>query len=191
MESSNSGNKDAKNNLAEIYKNGIDTKKNIPYAIELFQEAIKLKSNISMYNLSHLYFYENIKGVELQIIIELLVKSSHIIASRVLLALVLIKKYKFITLKQILYEFNPYESINNKQKYEYALRIYNFIKNKQLENIYYYEDMKNKCQQIDFMINYNYYPTFVNSLINRYKTKKIQKPKQNNINQDFYDGFEL
>ena len=113
-----------------------------------------------------------------------------LIASRVLLALVLVKKYKFITLKQILNEINQFECIDNNQKIEYASQIYNFIKNKKLYNAYNYEDLKNKCRYIDIMIDHNFHCVFTYSVIHEDKKNTVEKPAQKNINQDFYNGFQ-
>lgn len=69
----------AKNNLGIIYKHGNDKiEKRIGNAIELFNEAIKQKNDyLAMYNLAHIYIYDEKIKQNLDEPIDLLIKSSN------------------------------------------------------------------------------------------------------------------
>ena len=80
-EASSFNNEYAKNNLGILYKNGFGEKikKNISNAIEFFEEAIRQKNDyISMYNLAHIYIYdETLEQKDINKQIQLLIESSN------------------------------------------------------------------------------------------------------------------
>ena len=94
----------AKNNLGIIYKRGIGVVQNIKYAKVLFKEAIKFKNDETlMYNLVHLYFFQQRDRFNFKKCLDLLLKSSKMLDSYSfhLICLIFVDKYKIVTLELI------------------------------------------------------------------------------------------
>ena len=179
----------AKNNLAVIYKNGIHVQKRIGYSIELLKESVKMKDRVSMYNLSHIYFYEpnvGIKGYDE--IIDLLFKSINLefLPSIILLSIVMIKKYQTITKETIQHEIETHEKIDRDKVIDSENIIYSYIKMRKLETSRYYESEYEQCRNLDFMYNYDFVYIETNLLM---KPKKKEIIKGQTINEQFYEGF--
>ncbi|KAK8887833.1 hypothetical protein M9Y10_038890 [Tritrichomonas musculus] len=89
----------AKNNLGIIFKHGFPDKikKCIGNAIVYFEEAIRQKKDfLSMYNLAHLYMYDETIKEGINKSIELLIKSSdQFKLSKILLCILLVKQFGF------------------------------------------------------------------------------------------------
>ncbi|KAK8871784.1 hypothetical protein M9Y10_007525 [Tritrichomonas musculus] len=87
----------AKNNLGIIYRHGFGEiiEKRLGSAIEYFEEAINQKNDyLSMYNLAHLYIYEESVKSDINKSIELLIKSAYQFShSMILLCLLVVKQF--------------------------------------------------------------------------------------------------
>ena len=170
-----------KNNLGVIYKKGGEIKPNIATSIEYFKEAIHQKSDkIAMFNLAHIYFYEEYGVSDLNKSIELLIKSSkqYFTISIYLLCLALIKKYTHIDISQIQRDFKSIDNI-------LALSINNHVKEINLENHSVYQEW------FDEMKDYNlvYYGSNIKN--QKLKTKIDIVDKKNQLDDNFYEGFEF
>ncbi|KAK8888425.1 hypothetical protein M9Y10_039495 [Tritrichomonas musculus] len=190
-EASSFNNQYAKNNLGIIFKKGYkdEVAKNLGLSIEYFKEAIRQKNDkISMYNLAHLYFYEDPIKDSIDKSIELLMRSleNGFQPSKKLLCIALIKKCNF-DLYAIKEEI---ERISHGNK-ELSFEIYTAILNSKLLdsecfviNYEYYRD-------IDFLYQNNLKPFL--SIIIEYDSEMISnsvsKPKIPNISKLFYEGF--
>ena len=179
----------AKNNLAMIYRNGIHTQKRIGYSIELLKESVRLNDPVSMYNLSHIYFYEPNVGMKgYDEIIDLLIKSIYLkfMPSINLLVIVIIKKYQTITKEKIQHEIESHETVSPVITNELAIRIYNYIKSRNLEISRYYEAEFEQYRNLDCMYNYDFTYIATNLLMTPKKEEVIKGQK---INELFYEGF--
>ena len=99
----------AKNNLEIIYKTGQGVPPNPYGSIVYFEEAIRQKNDkVAMFNLAHIYFYEEAGISNLDKAIELLVKSAlkNTIYSLELLCLAVIKKYESLDIFTINEDFH-------------------------------------------------------------------------------------
>lgn len=134
-EASTFNNQYAKNNLGILYKNGYKdiVEKSLGLSIVYFEEAIPQKDDeVSMYNLAHLYFYEDSNKDSIDKSIELLIHSNEkgFLQSKELLCLTLLKKYNF-HLDAIKAEI---ESLSQGNK-ELSLEICKIIRKKSFINI--------------------------------------------------------
>ena len=186
-DASNLNNSHAKNNLGIIYLKGINVQKNIDKAIEYFKEAIKInQDDLALFNLAHLYLFENNMEIELKKIVDLLIKpiNNNLICAIQLLNYAIIKQFlglEFTTIKNELEKINIklsskiFQAVINQSRFESNQSMYNFIKNASLFYIYY-----DGCI-LPFVEN--------EEIRERQIRKKI--PKKTCINQSFYDGFNL
>ena len=171
----------AKNNLGIIFKNGFYEKvsKNNGLAIEYFREAIHQKGDyISMYNLAHLYLYEDPVENSIDKSIKLLSNSymKGFLPSQILLCLALIKKYGNDSAKLLDDENNIPSDIIQK------IKIYRLDFDRKYESY----------RKIDFLYGCNqYFPSFTFKINN----ERNQKEKENHRIADtfdlFYEGFDL
>ncbi|KAK8850242.1 hypothetical protein M9Y10_018367 [Tritrichomonas musculus] len=189
-ETSSFNNQYAKNNLGIIFKNGFENqiKRNLGLAIEYFKEAIRQKNDkIAMYNLAHLYLYENIRDDGIDESIQLLINSalqtfSH---SIFLLCLALIKKFNgdMISIKNKVDEstFNDSELSNN---------VCQMIIKYELNNDITFERFFECYRKIDFL-----YDLELESFISHELADRKLNPDDNKIskipkiNELFYEGF--
>lgn len=188
-EASNNNNSHAKNNLAMIYKNEVNP--NFSLIIEYLQEAVKLDNVVSMYNLAHLYFFENICKNNYKKIIDLLIKPSCFYnAPLILLTMVLVKKLeKDITLEKIKKELNSYNFINQEFITQLVTMIYNIIKIANLENKISYDMQYQILKPINYVYDYNFQVFPLSYILNGNKSSK--NITRINIDQNFYEGFGL
>ncbi|KAK8841993.1 hypothetical protein M9Y10_026206 [Tritrichomonas musculus] len=173
----------AKNNLGIIYKNGFETTKNIVYAIELFNEAIKQKDDkISMYNLANIYIFDCDVKKDYEKSLKLLVRSSknNFIYSKILLCILLIKMLKNITVNDITNEIK--DEALAKELYELIIRF-------NMTNAYVYQTLFDTFSKIDFYYNIWRMPAIFSS--SEFKKQKVisNNGKCVEINDLFYDGF--
>ena len=169
----------AKNNLGIIYKHGFgnEVQKSTEISFIYFNEAIKLNDRISMYNLAHLYIYENLMDEKIDDIIDLLIRSLKLnfSPSLGLLCLALSKKYKNDIVKINKYIFDKNTGIPR----HFQLKINDFI---------------NKCLLYPSIFEKIYeYPEMylITSTIDKRKTNQNQNNnlEKKNLTQSFYDGF--
>ncbi|KAK8890607.1 hypothetical protein M9Y10_035387 [Tritrichomonas musculus] len=186
-EASSFNNQYAKNNLGIIFKKGYkdEVAKNLGLSIEYFKEAIRQKNDeVSMYNLAHLYFYEDPIKDSIDKSIELLIRSleNGFHSSKKLLCLVLIKKCNFdlYTIKEEI------ERISHGNK-ELSFEIYTAILNSELLDSKYFETNYEYYRDIDFLYKNNLKP--FRSVLIEYDWEMISKPKIPNISKLFYEGF--
>lgn len=138
-----------------------------------------------MYNISHIYIYEDNTDESIEKSIELLIKSSNLgfEPSTEMLCLVLVKKY------YILNDFN----IIKKKISEYTEKCDSFIskfdtmiKKYKLYNIFHLNEVYEYRRTIDYLYDFTYNPI---------ESKKIleiineQENQSSEITQSFYDGF--
>ena len=173
----------AKNNLGIIYKNGFGEKigKNIGIAISYFEEAIRMKDDIlSMYNLSHIYIYEDVTKDRIDESIKLLVKLSrkYFNPSYDLLCIALIKKHGFNFEKKK-------KKMNDKKIPSY---IYKKMISKELFDKSIFKEKYQYYQNIDYLYDYNFVPVLTSGL-NSQKVVNSKNELLNNITSDFYAGF--
>lgn len=178
----------AKNNLGIIYRHGISGKilKNIGYAIEYFKENISRFSDIlSMYNLAHIFIYDEGFKEKIDEAIDLLVKCSNQNFSPAidLLSIALIIKYKF-DLKQI---YNDLEKRTD-EKNNLQEKIHKIIDLDYGLNHDSFEEMYTNYKTIDFLYDFFYHP-IVSKKLNEINEIKSKNTNLNKITSDFYDGF--
>ena len=182
-DASNLNNQCAKNNLGVIYKKAIGVKPNPLLAIEYFKEAIKCGNDkVAMFNLAHIYFYNEAEIYDIDKAFELLVISSSdiLVHSIILLCLVVIKKFKDFDELKIKTEI---EKIDNEKGKKIAKCVifyttYCNLRNKNIYDQIYYE-------QKDYNLVYYRY---------RIENQKIKKTieiidKRKKIDSDFYEGL--
>lgn len=143
-----------------------------------------------MYNLAHIYFYNNIFENCIDESISLLIKSADDVnESCFLLCLALIKKLNLISINNITNEIDKYE----KNNFELSLKLFRLIKDNNLENYIIYQQFIEKYSNIDLL--YDFHKYYVSSeafftqkeiLIKNKKVDELQK-----VNSSFYDGFGL
>ncbi|KAK8865464.1 hypothetical protein M9Y10_011012 [Tritrichomonas musculus] len=177
----------AKNNLGIIYKHGYyKNERRLWNAIEYFKEAIRQKNDyLSMYNLAHIYMYDDSIKCDFNKLIELLINSSkQFYHSIILLYLLLVKQFGF-NIEKIKQEIekitdetsNLYEKIQNicvlnlsdKSKYDYLYELY---------------------RNNDFIYNIEFHP--IQAFVIRQKKVIIipsKYPNAKDISSEFYDGF--
>ncbi|KAK8850219.1 hypothetical protein M9Y10_018343 [Tritrichomonas musculus] len=187
-EASSFNNQYAKNNLGIIYKHGFDQiEGNASNAIVYFEEAIRQKNDIlSMYNLAHIYIFdETIKG-DINKSIELLTKSIEFKHSQILLSLILIKKCGN-NISLIKKEIERIAKANDNSE---ILIIIDLITKSQLLDRSRFEFIYEIYRSMDFL-----YDIELES-INSYELRDMNKRKTfpnngnlKNISKEFYEGF--
>ncbi|KAK8834264.1 hypothetical protein M9Y10_027912 [Tritrichomonas musculus] len=173
----------AKNNLGIIYKNGEGVKQNIMMSIEYFNEAIKQENDlVSMFNLAHIYFFEEGVDLDLDIAIYLLINSVKISYSFDLLCLAMVKKYEKITLPDVKNELQ----VCSHGRF-LAIQIYSHIAIRSLLNKASYKEsyeyLKNVELVYDIDCNYVLRPN------SEKKNEKDDLKKIKDINDLFYEGL--
>ncbi|KAK8891597.1 hypothetical protein M9Y10_028810 [Tritrichomonas musculus] len=176
----------AKNNLGIIYKKGFEDKikPRLGLSIEYFKEATKQKNDkVAMYNLGHLYLYEEPIKDSINQSIDLLIQSLNegFLPSLELLCISLIKKYgeDVVSIKQKLEE-----QTNNSNKYKTTILtlIEKILSSKSLYELIYL-----KFKNIDYLYN-ALFEVIVSDTIA--KEKEIQRnPNIKDISSEFYHGF--
>ncbi|KAK8894562.1 hypothetical protein M9Y10_022997 [Tritrichomonas musculus] len=187
-EASSFNNQFAKNNLGILYKHGFepDVTQRIGQAIEYFEEAIRQKDDyLSMYNLSHIYFYDQTIKQNFNPL-DLLIKSSRKFnESFVLLCLLLIHKFGS-DIEQIRAELERREDESNCL----FSQVISYIKKHNLFDQKAFDRLYNIYRERDYLYNVVNEPILTSEI--RQKDKKTNKPKYPNmkeISQEFYEGF--
>ncbi|KAK8871531.1 hypothetical protein M9Y10_007261 [Tritrichomonas musculus] len=186
-EASSFNNQYAKNNLGILFKNGYkdEVVKNLGLSIEYFKEAICQKDDkVSMYNLAHLYFYEDPIKDSIDKSIELLIHSIEkgFQQSKVLLCLALLKKHNF-HLDMIKAEIEPISK-------ELSFEICTIIWNSGLLESIYFEALYNYNQNIDFLYSNDFRPYITNEINDsEIIINSGPDPQIPNISKLFYEGF--
>ncbi|KAK8836532.1 hypothetical protein M9Y10_037792 [Tritrichomonas musculus] len=173
----------AKNNLGIIYKTGQGVEANPSGSIVYFEEAIRQKSDkVAMFNLAHIYFYEEAGISNLDKAIELLVKSTlqNTIYSLDLLCLAVIKKYESPDIFKI-YDF--FRTIDYENSWILSKKVIHKIESLNLMESIYYDCLYDYLKGINLV----YYG---NKIENQTRKKKIEiidhRPV---INEFFYEGL--
>ena len=181
----------AKNNLGIIYRHGSGDvfHRNAANSIEFFKEAIhQKKDEVSMYNLAHIYLYEEFGKERIDNSIELLIESSNLgfQPSKYLLCIALIKKYgtDLRTLKEELSKFAniPIHLLVN------ILEIFNYLN---LYNKASFEELYECYRVNDYIYNYNYEVIRYKDFIQVKEETQLRDPHLHGINALFYEGFGL
>ena len=200
-EASSFNNQYAKNNLGIIYKHGYNKNKGESgRAIVYFQEAIRQKNDyLSMYNLAHIYVYDETFRGGVEKAIELLIRSlsmnkislSVLYHSIVLLSLALLKQFDFnnnintninAIKKQISQRVEIPSDVTNK--------IYYIIHTFALYDKLFYEFCYELYRKKDFVYDILRQPVFTSNLDRTNRSDKLPKyPKAKDISSEFYDGF--
>ena len=161
--------------------------KKLGNAIVFFEEAIHQKNDcLSMYNLSHLYMYEETIKVDINKLFEMLIKSSDQFQhSLVLLSLLLIKQfgYNIQTLK------NEIEK-ELKGKMIYQKKIIQNIINFKLFERNFFEKIYEAYRTKDFMYNASV-KIIESKYLQEIKADEIipKYPNAKNITKVFYEWF--
>ncbi|KAK8867142.1 hypothetical protein M9Y10_010116 [Tritrichomonas musculus] len=186
-EASSFNNNYAKNNLGVIYRHGTDEiPKNIGLAIQYFEESIFQKNDIiSMYNLAHLYLYEDLTNQDyIEKSIKLLINPSLIISLSVkgLLSIALVKKYGSNP-DEFKKQFDKRNDINNDLK----KALFHIINKEKLFQKSNFEQFYLAFSKNDLIYN-----CFLETCI-FHKFKESQRKSEmnvkNNITAEFYEGF--
>ena len=172
----------AKNNLGIIYKNGIDgIHKNIGLAITYFDEAIRQKNDIvAMYNLAHIYIFEDKSNERINESIQLLLKS-------------LIQGFQPSAIL-LLIAFAIEQGFNeNDVNINQDLLLERIIKHKKLEikinnNKINFREWYQEYKNIDFI--YNFKEEIIKTSV-IFEKNDVQPNNSNchNITSEFYEGF--
>ena len=173
----------AKNNLGIIYKTGKGVESNLNDSIYYFKEAIKqFGDSVAMFNLAHIYFYEEAGFLDLDEAIKLLVQSSkqYIPYSFDLLCLSVLKKFdspKKSNLQQFFINIDKESGLSIADRVIERIEVCNFKE----ENNYLvkFNDLMN--------INLVYYD---NKIDNMTEKKKIEfNDPRPELNLFFYEGL--
>ncbi|KAK8892308.1 hypothetical protein M9Y10_029533 [Tritrichomonas musculus] len=187
-EASSFNNQYAKNNLGIIYKNGCDEiQQNSGKAIEYFREAIHQKNDIlSMYNLAHLYIYDEEIKLDFSRTVGLLIKSANNFHhSMVLLCLLLIKHCGF-DIEIIKQKINEHINHNN----DFTAKLCQMISGLELFNTTNFDFLYESYRKKVFLYNILLAPIPSTDLQNidgndiRQKYSNIK-----DISSEFYNGF--
>ena len=180
------------NNLGIIYKNGIENeiKKELGWAIEYFKEAIRYGDYpIPMYNLAHLYFYENPIENSNKESIKLLITSSNKnhYPSKFLLCIVSI--YEFgNNINTIIQELNKIEPISC----QLINSICNIIYSNGLDQESILKEKYDQYRNIDYVFDFDFFYSehlsMIDFLANGILIKE-EKDISEKINSEFYEGF--
>ncbi|KAK8842949.1 hypothetical protein M9Y10_025815 [Tritrichomonas musculus] len=189
-EASSFNNQYAKNNLGILFKNGYkdEVVKKVGLSIEYFKEAIRQKDDeVSMYNLAHLYFYEDPIKDSIDKSIELLIHSIEkgFQQSKELLCLALLKKHNF-NLDMIKEEIERISKGNKVLSFEVCIiiNISGLFESKYFEARYEYN------RNIDFLYSNELKPCISKVIDNSENiTNSIPSPQIPKISKMFYEGF--
>ena len=178
----------AKNNLALVYKNIKDSKKNIYDSIELFKEIIhQYNDELAIYNLAHIYYYgeSNKKDKSIFYLIKSKNKQS---PARMLLSLILANKLSSFTLDDISKELKCYGNESS----ELVLDLFEKIKFYNFEDPSFFEFAYEEYKNTDYYYDsfHNYIPSFI-FLENNFTINPVTIQNNIVINNDFYEGFGL
>ncbi|KAK8881199.1 hypothetical protein M9Y10_003931 [Tritrichomonas musculus] len=190
-EASSFNNPYAKNNLGILFKNGYkdEIAVNLGLSIEYFKEAIRQENDeVSMYNLAHLYFYEDPIKDSIDKSIELLINSikSGFQQSEELLCIALIKKHNF-DVDIIITEID--DIIQESE--ELSFDICEMIINSELLEQNYFESRYEYNRNIDFLYDIDLEPCISKIIYDsEIITNSTPNPKIFNISKLFYEGFE-
>ena len=173
-----------------IYKHGIEDKikQNIGLSIEYFEESIRQRNDcVSMYNLAHLYFYEEPIKDSINKSIDLLIRSlkSKAYPPKVLLCLCLIKKFG-CDLQNIKAELDKYRN----ESHDSSSIIYQMIIVLQLNYTFEYEKLYEYYKPVDYLYDHNRKIIPAKSINERtINPNQTINPRIRNITSVFYDGF--
>lgn len=175
----------AKNNLGIIYKNGYcGIKKNIQYAIELFQESMRLNNNpLAIYNLAHIYLFEQRSNIDKSIDLLLEAYKNKYSFAEELLCLALPQKLRSFLPNQIMLELERYANSGLPNK------VIEYTK-KHLANMIKFKKIFEHFRGMDYM--YDIKKKIIRSSIFYSKELELKENRQNkikNINNLFYDGL--
>ncbi|KAK8839822.1 hypothetical protein M9Y10_031532 [Tritrichomonas musculus] len=184
----------AKNNLGIIYKNGFHGKiqPKIGLAIEYFEEAIRQKNDeVSMYNLSNIYIYDERVNQNIDKSIGLLIRSFNqgFQPSLVLLSIALIKKvasFNSFNFDKISKEIDKYKDTTDALK----MKIWQTIVWLKLYDANIFEEAYNFRRNLVFLYDIAFSPIPSNKIGIRNKNDpppgiKLPPP----ISSLFYEGF--
>ena len=187
-EASSFNNQFAKNNLGILYKHGFEEEvpQRISQSIEYFEEAIKQKGDyLSMYNLSHIYFYDQSIKQNFNLL-DLLIKSCKIFKeSFVLLSLVLIDKF-CSDIEQMETELEKRADASN----DLTSKIINYILDHNLFDPKSFDQFYNFYRDRDYLYNILHEPILTSEL--NKKDREEKEPKYRNMKElsnEFYEGF--
>ncbi|KAK8836973.1 hypothetical protein M9Y10_037009 [Tritrichomonas musculus] len=186
-EASSFNNQYAKNNLGIIYKHGYGSiKGKAGNAIVYFEEAIRQKNDyLSMYNLAHIHMYDETIKQDIDLSIDLLIRSSSMFFhSKILLCILLIRKFGL--------NFEEIERTIEKQsdeKRKLSKEVLKIINKLELfeKHIYkyFYESYRNK----DFVYGIDC-EAILTSDLEKANIKPLPKyPNAKDISSEFYNGF--
>ena len=188
-EASSFNNQYAKNNLGIIYKNGLGNEipKNLGFAIEYFDEAIsRFNDELSIYNLAHLYLYEDETKEKIDKSIELLTKllKTSFFPARNLFCIALIIKNGC----------NFEKNYQNLLEIKISIYLMKIILEMILKQNFiiksFFEEKYQQYKKIDFLYDFNTNKIQSNEL-NKQKSIQIDKKEYKEISQIFYDGFDI
>ena len=186
-EASSFNNNYAKNNLGIIYKHGYGDKikSNIVNSIVYFEEAIRQKKDfLSMYNLAHIYIFDETIKKDINKSIDLLTKSAKFIHSFVLLSLLLVKMYEF-NFEAVKVEISKRVDITNISHQVFKM-INSFfsLSNQDFDNLF------ESYRSNDFVYDIQFNPVLYSDIKYRNKeTAPLKNPKAKNISSEFYEAF--
>ena len=165
----------AKNNLGIIYKTGQGVKANPSGSIVYFEEAIRQKNDeVAMFNLAHIYFYEEAGISNLKKAIELLVKPAikGVIHSLDLLCLAVIKKYESPDIYKINEDFR---TIDHENSWLLSEKVIKNIESRNLMESSFYDRLYDDLKEINLVY-------YVNTIENQTRILKY-------FNELFYEGL--
>ena len=143
-----------------------------------FDEAIRrMNDKLSLYNLAHIYIYEESNNQRIDEAIEYLIKSSlqKFSPANDLLCIALIKKYGF-NLTKIQKELQKLKNFKNDK----------FVK--MILQKDFYEKQYQYYKSIDFLYDFKLEAIQSKDLNEQYKIQQLLK-KRKDITLDFYEGF--
>ncbi|KAK8899318.1 hypothetical protein M9Y10_001631 [Tritrichomonas musculus] len=188
-EASTFNNQYAKNNLGIIYKNGYgnEIEKNTANAIVYFEEAIRQKNDIlSMYNLAHIYMYDETIKQDINKSIELLIKSSHEFGHSLILLCIAFVHYFGFNFEKVEHETVKYLGLNNNLLSSISKKMVELKLNDKKTFYYLHESYRKK----DFLYNIQKKYILTSDILR--KNFEETTPKYyyiRDISSEFYDGF--
>ena len=176
-------NKKAKNNLGVIHKVGLGVIPNVFNAIEYFEEAIRQSEDeVAMFNLAHIYFYEENGILDLKKAFKLLIISlyHHLTYSLELLCLTIVKMYESLNQEEIKKDFVDVIGEAGEIMSSVVISMIKKMHFKQQSN---YQNYYNKLKRVNLV----YYG---NNIENQGQKEKIKmKNDIHEINTYFYKGL--
>ncbi|KAK8885296.1 hypothetical protein M9Y10_040742 [Tritrichomonas musculus] len=156
----------AKSNLGIIYKTGQRVKANPSGSFVYFEEAIRQKNDeVAMFNLAHIYFYEEAGISNLKKAIELLLKPAikGVIHSLDLLCLAVIKKYESPDIYKINEDFR---TIDHEKSWLLSEKVIKNIESRNLMESSFYDLLYDDLKEINLVY-------YVNTIENQ--TRKLKQ----------------